>query len=99
MASPYEYEAKVRVTEPATTLFLKASYHPDWRAYVDGEEVTPFMVAPSYPAIALEPGEHTVRFEYRATHCARRCSCIRDCDARRGGLIEVRRRPRVDVDS
>ena len=99
VASPYDYEAKVWVTEPSTTLFLKASYHPDWRAYVDGREVTPFMVAPSYPAIILEPGEHTVRFEYRANALRTPLLVFGVATLAVVGLIEVRRRPRVDVDS
>jgi hypothetical protein len=99
LSGPYEYEAKVRVTEPATTLFLKASYHPDWRAYVDGLEVTPFMVAPSYPAITLGPGEHTVRFEYRANTLRTPLLILGIGTLAVVGLIEVRRRPRVDVDS
>jgi hypothetical protein len=80
-------------------MFLKASYHPDWRAYVDGREVTPFMVAPSYPAITLEPGEHSVRFEYR-TNAPRMPLLVFGIGTLAVvGLIEVRRRPRVDVDS
>jgi hypothetical protein len=61
---PYAYEAIVDVDQPST-LFLKASYHPDWHAYVDGKEVEPFMAAPSYPAIILQPGHHDVRFVYK----------------------------------
>ena len=98
IVSPYAYEATVQITEPATTLFLKASYHPDWRAYVDGREVTPFMVAPSYPAITLEPGEHTVRFEYRANALRTPLLLFGVATLAVVGLIEVRRRPRVDVD-
>jgi len=99
VTGPYDYEATVRITEPATTMFLKASYHPDWRAYVDGREVTPFMVAPSYPAITLEPGEHSVRFEYR-TNAPRMPLLVFGIGTLAVvGLIEVRRRPRVDVDS
>jgi hypothetical protein len=63
-ATAYEYGATVDVAEPAT-LFLKATYHPDWHAYVDGKEVELFMAAPSYPAVTLTPGEHSVRFEYK----------------------------------
>ena len=63
--SPFDYEATVRVDQPAT-LFLKATFHPDWHAYVDGEEVQPFMVSPSFPAIHLEPGTYNIRFAYEA---------------------------------
>ena len=91
VTGPYDYEATVTITEPATTLFLKASYHPDWRTYVDGREVTPFMVAPSYPAITLEPGEHSVRFEYRANSMRTPLLAVGVATLAVVGLIEVRR--------
>jgi hypothetical protein len=97
-ATPYKYEATVRVTEPAT-LFLKASYHPDWRAYVDGEEVTPFMAAPSYPAVTLSPGEHTVRFEYRANALRTPLLVFGVVTLAAVGLIEVRRGSRPADDA
>ncbi|HEX5368877.1 MAG TPA: hypothetical protein VFY10_05615 [Dehalococcoidia bacterium] len=59
------YEATIQVDSP-TTVFLKATYHPDWHAYVDGREVKPFMVTPSYPAITLQPGSHDVLFVYKS---------------------------------
>jgi hypothetical protein len=59
------YEATLQAETPST-VFLKATYHPDWHAYVDGKEVTPFMVAPSFPAVTVPQGEHTVVFEYKS---------------------------------
>ena len=61
----FDYQATVRVDHPAT-LFLKATFHPDWHVYVNGHEVDPFMVSPSFPAIHLEPGTYTVHFVYEA---------------------------------
>jgi hypothetical protein len=98
VATPYAYEATVQVTEPSTTLFLKTSYHPGWRAYVNGEEVTPFMVAPSYPALVLPPGEHTVRFEYEANALRTPLLIFGIATLAVVGLIERQRRPSVDVD-
>ncbi|MGE0135179.1 MAG: YfhO family protein [Dehalococcoidia bacterium] len=46
------------------TVILKQSYHPGWRAYVDGKEVTPRMVMPSYLAVDVGAGEHAVVFSY-----------------------------------
>ena len=63
--SPFGYEATVRVDQPST-LFLKATFHPDWHVYVDGAESELFMVSPSFPAIHLEPGTYEVRFVYEA---------------------------------
>ncbi len=60
-----DYTATVRMDVPAT-VFLKATFHPDWHVYVNGEEVEPFMVSPSFPAIHLEPGTYEVRFAYEA---------------------------------
>ncbi len=59
------YEATIQVDNP-TTVVLKATYHPDWHAYVDGKEVKPFMVTPSYPAITLPAGSHDVLFVYKS---------------------------------
>jgi hypothetical protein len=61
----FNYEATVRV-DKASTVFLKATFHPDWHVYVNGEEVQPFMLAPSYPAIHLEPGTYDIYFVYKA---------------------------------
>jgi hypothetical protein len=93
VATPYEYEATVQVTEPAT-LFLKATYHPDWRAFVNGKEVTPFMAAPSYPAVTLVPGEHTVRFEYKPNALRTPLLVFGVVTLAAVGLIEVRREAR-----
>jgi hypothetical protein len=46
-------------------LMLKATYHPNWRATVDGEETDPVMLMPSVVGIQLPQGEHKVRLEYR----------------------------------
>lgn len=64
--SPGRYVAVIDAPEGGTAI-LKQSYHPGWRAYVDGREVTPRMVMPSYPAVDLSPGEHAVVFRYRAS--------------------------------
>ncbi|MCX8009025.1 MAG: YfhO family protein [Patescibacteria group bacterium] len=46
-------------------VFLKQTYHPNWRAWVNGKEVKPFIVFPFYTAISLEtPGDHTIEFRY-----------------------------------
>lgn len=58
------YQAVVELSQPALVL-LKATYHPGWHAYVDGKEVTPRMVTPSYMAVPVEAGTHGIGFEYR----------------------------------
>jgi uncharacterized membrane protein len=58
------YSAKVEV-ERESMLVLKATYHPNWHAYVDGAEADTVMLMPSYVGLKLTPGSHAVRLEYR----------------------------------
>jgi hypothetical protein len=51
----------------AATLVVKETFHPNWRATVDGQTVDTFMVSPSFIGIALPAGDHFVAVEYRST--------------------------------
>jgi hypothetical protein len=51
----------------AATLVVKETYHPNWRATVDGRTADTFMVSPSFIGIALPAGDHFVAVEYRST--------------------------------
>ena len=51
--------------ERESVLLLKASYHSNWRAEVNGEETDTIMVMPSFVGIELAPGQHQVRLEYK----------------------------------
>jgi hypothetical protein len=63
-ASPGEMEYDV-VLSRLGVLVVSESHHPGWKAFVDGQE-TPIMVANyAFRAVLLQPGRHTVRFEYR----------------------------------
>jgi len=57
------YCANVRSDE-ATTLLFRMTYHPNWRARVDGRDVTPVMLLPSYVGIPIERGRHLVELAY-----------------------------------
>jgi hypothetical protein len=57
------YAARVVAARPAIVV-LKASYDPHWHATVDGHRVRPFMVAPSFVAVAVPAGGHAVEFAY-----------------------------------
>jgi hypothetical protein len=46
-------------------LLLKATYHPNWRATVDGVKTDTVMLMPSFVGVRLPPGDHNVRIEYR----------------------------------
>ncbi len=58
------YQAAVEATRPST-LMLKATYHPGWRATVDGQEARPFMVMPSYVGVTIGPGAHQIHLAYQ----------------------------------
>ena len=51
--------------ERESLLLLKATYHPNWRATVDGVETRTVMLMPSFIGIQLPVGDHQVRLEYR----------------------------------
>jgi len=59
------YLAEVEV-ERQSMLMLKATYHPNWHAYVDGAETDTVMLMPSYVGVKVAPGAHHVRLEYRS---------------------------------
>ena len=59
------YFAADVTVERGSMLLLKATYHPNWRATVDGIEADTVMVMPSFVGIQLSPGEHRVLLEYR----------------------------------
>ena len=58
------FAADVKVKRDSL-LMLKAIYHPNWRATVNGVEMDPVMLMPSVVGIQLPPGDHKVRMEFR----------------------------------
>ena len=57
------FAAKVEV-ERASTLLIKATYHPNWQATVDGQKADTSMLMPGFMGVRLTPGDHDVRVEY-----------------------------------
>lgn len=55
--------ADVEATEP-TTFVIRESWHPRWKAYIDGAEVPVRRVTPDFPAVDVPAGHHalTLRF-------------------------------------
>jgi len=47
-------------------LLLKASYHPNWRATVNGVQADARMFMPSFVGVELPPGKYHVRMEYQS---------------------------------
>ena len=64
-AESQRYSASVQAQE-AAMLVLKVTYHPNWRATVDGAAAPTVMLMPSYIGIRLAPGPHQVVVEYRS---------------------------------
>ncbi len=58
------YLARIEV-ERESMLMLKATYHPNWHATVDGVEIEPVMLMPSYVGVKVSSGAHQVRLVYR----------------------------------
>ena len=64
----YTADVEVAGQGPAardSLLMLKATYHPNWHATVDGVEAPTVMLMPSYVGVPVTPGTHHVRLEYR----------------------------------
>jgi len=47
-----------------SVVLLRTTYHPRWRATVDGAVRPVELVAPSFVGVRVGPGVHTVRFVY-----------------------------------
>ncbi len=62
---PGRIDLRVECQAPST-LVLKMTYHPNWRITVDGREVRPFMVSPSFIGLEVPAGSHHVRAEYHS---------------------------------
>lgn len=58
------YEAEVSINR-ACMIMLKSTYHPNWRASIDGIESPTVMLMPSYIGIPVSPGRHHIQLEYR----------------------------------
>ncbi len=56
--------AKVETAVPAIVLFAE-TYDKGWKAYVDGKQMPIFSANYAFMACALEPGKHTVEFQFK----------------------------------
>ena len=54
-----------RTRPPAGYVVLNDPYHPWWSAAVDGAEAPVLRANVLFRAVAVPPGRHTVRFEFR----------------------------------
>jgi hypothetical protein len=59
------FRGVVDARRPAVVI-VKGSYHPRWRASVDGKPVDTEFIAPSFVGVKVPPGEHLVQFWYKS---------------------------------
>ena len=64
-ASRQAASATVAVPQPTVMLF-KATYHPGWRAFIDGTPAATMLLSPGMIGVEVPAGLHSVRFEYTA---------------------------------
>ncbi len=48
-------------------LFLSDSFHPDWQAFVDQDEVEVYRADYAFRAILIPSGQHKIKFTYKPT--------------------------------
>jgi len=63
--SRQEASATVELQQPGVVLF-KATYHPGWRAVLDGAPVTTMVLTPGLLGVPVPAGMHALRLTYRA---------------------------------
>ena len=58
-----DIRAEVEATE-RTTVMARESWHPRWRAYIDGVAAPVRRLTPDFPAVDVLPGRHVVEFRF-----------------------------------
>jgi hypothetical protein len=58
------YSAEIQAARRSYVLF-KQTWHPNWRATVDGKPVKTAMLSPGFLGVPVGPGHHVVDLEYR----------------------------------
>jgi hypothetical protein len=58
-----DIRAEVEATE-RTTFMARESWHPRWRAYIDGVAAPVRRLTPDFPAVDVLPGRHVVEFRF-----------------------------------
>src|SRR4030095_16281616 len=57
------YAAEILVARPAWALF-KMTWHPDWKASLDGQPRETAMLSPGFVGLPGPPGRHALAFRY-----------------------------------
>lgn len=58
-----DFSVKAQATRPSVVV-LKMTYHPAWKATVDGRPAATRHLLPSYVGVPIGPGQHTVVLRY-----------------------------------
>ncbi len=67
---PSLYEVNVKADVPFVMHFSEA-YHPEWRAYIDGNELKPILANGFFNAFVIDKvGEYQIIIRYRSQHYA-----------------------------
>lgn len=61
--TPDQIKVDVHSDRPAMLLF-NDSYHPDWKAYVDGSEIRIYHANYNFMAVPIPAGKHVVEFRF-----------------------------------
>jgi hypothetical protein len=54
------------VADRSCWLMLKQTFHPGWRATLDGRPATTHMLAPSFVGLEVSPGQHRAELRYQS---------------------------------
>jgi hypothetical protein len=58
-----DIHAELEVTRPSTFV-IRESWHPRWRAYIDGKPAKVRRVTPDFPAVDVPPGKHLLQMRF-----------------------------------
>lgn len=60
------HRAQLDVSRGDCFALFKMTYHPNWRATVDGARATTMMLSPGFVGVPLAPGRHSIELRYDA---------------------------------
>ncbi|HEY5933129.1 MAG TPA: hypothetical protein VIU61_00760, partial [Kofleriaceae bacterium] len=58
-----DIHAELDVKAPSTFV-IRESWHPRWRAYIDGKPAVVRRVTPDFPAVDVPPGKHLLQLRF-----------------------------------
>ena len=60
---PVSIEAGIRASSKRVCVLLQ-NYHPGWKVYIDGKEISPFIVSHTLIGAIIPAGNHTIRYAF-----------------------------------